>query len=308
MSAICYPQMKRFKYKDSLSTGCIAAGGGIDLMIPPSIGFVIYGVITEESIGKLLIAGIIPGIIQVGSFLLTIFVVVKLTPKLAPLRPTSSISWKEKLESIKHLWMVIFLFLLVMGGIYLGIFTPIEGGAVGAAGAILSTIITGRLTWQSFVDSFLETSAITVMILTLILGAMVFNIFLTLSNLPQALSKILSSLGSPAAVLAFILLLYLPLGCIMDATGMLVLTLPLYQPFLVSNNINLIWFGVLVIMMVEISLITPPVGMNVYVVQGVVKEVPMQTVFRGMVPFLIADCVVLFLLIFFPSLAFICQI
>ena len=302
MSATCYPEMKRHKYHDSLATGCIAAGGGIDLMIPPSLGFVIFGIMSEESIGKLLIAGIIPGIIQVLSFFLVIYVVVKLNPALAPLSETAVVSWGEKIRSLGDLWIILLLFLVMMGGIYFGIFTPIEAGAIGAAGTILVTVATRRLTWRNLAESLLDTASVTVIIFILIVGAMVFNIFLTLSGLPQAVAGLLNNIGHPMAGLALILLLYIPLGMLMDATGMIVLTVPLYLPYLSSHGINLIWFGVLLMLMVEIALITPPVGMNVFVVRAVVK-VPMEVVFRGMVPFLIADFVVLALLIAFPQLS-----
>lgn len=301
MSATCYPEMKRHKYHDSLATGCIAAGGGIDLMIPPSLGFVIYGIMSEESIGKLFIAGIIPGMIQILSFFLVIYLVVRLNPELAPLRETRFISWADKIRSLGSLWVIIVLFVLVIGGIYFGFFTPIEAGAISSAGALLLTLATGRLSWGNLLQSLLDTASVTVIIFMLLVGAMVFNVFLTLSNLPQAVAGLLNSVGSPMAGLALILLLYIPLGMVMDATGMIVLTVPLYLPFLSSNGINLIWFGVLLMMMVEIGLITPPVGMNVFVVQGVIKKVPMQMIFRGMVPFLIADLVVLSLLVTFPQ-------
>ena len=302
MSATCYPEMKRHRYQDSLATGCIAAGGGIDLMIPPSLGFVIFGIMSEESIGKLFIAGIIPGIIQVLSFFLVIYVVAKLDPSLAPLRETARISWAEKVRSLGDLWIILALFVLVIGGIYFGLFTPIEAGAISSAGALLVTVATGRLDWRSLGSSLVDTASVTVIIFMLLVGAMVFNVFLTLSNLPQAVAGLLNSVGSPIAGLMLILLLYIPLGMMMDATGMIVLTVPLYLPFLASHGISLIWFAVLLMMMVQIGLITPPVGMNVFVVQGVLK-VPMAVVFRGMVPFLLADFVVLGLLVAFPQLS-----
>jgi tripartite ATP-independent transporter DctM subunit len=302
MSATCYPEMKRHRYQDSLATGCIAAGGGIDLMIPPSLGFVIFGIMSEESIGKLFIAGIIPGIIQVLSFFLVIYLVAKLKPSIAPLRETARISWAEKVRSLGNLWIILVLFALVIGGIYLGLFTPIEAGAISSAGALLVTVATGRLDWRSLGSSLVDTASVTVIIFMLLVGAMVFNVFLTLSNLPQAVAGLLNGVGSPMAGLILILLLYIPLGMVMDATGMIVLTVPLYLPFLTGHGISLIWFAVLLMMMVQIGLITPPVGMNVFVVQGVVK-VPMAVVFRGMVPFLLADSVVLGLLVAFPQIS-----
>jgi len=303
MSSTCYPEMKRYRYKDSLATGCIAAGGGIDLMIPPSLGFIIFGIISEASIGKLFIAGIIPGMLQILSFFLVIHLVVRFNPSLAPLSSDAAVSWLEKVRSLRDLWPVFALFALVIGGIYLGWFTPIEAGAISSAGAFVVTLVARRLTWRNLLESLIDTASVTVIIFTLLIGAMVFNVFLTLSHLPQVVAGILNSIGTPMAGLALILLLYIPLGMVMDATGMIVLTVPLYLPFLTSNGIDLIWFGVLLMMLIEIGLITPPVGMNVFVVQGVVKHVPMQVIFRGMVPFLLADLAVLALLVTFPSLS-----
>lgn len=303
MSATCYPEMKRHQYQDSLATGCIAAGGGIDLMIPPSLGFVIYGILTQESIGKLFIAGVIPGLLQVGSFFLVIYLMVKFWPELAPMRDDSSVPWSERIKSLGRLWTILLLFGTVMGGIYFGLFTPIEAGAIGSAGSIILTFLTGRLSMQGLKESLFETASVTVVIFMLLVGAMVFNVFLTLSGLPQLVAALLGNIGSPAAGLALILLLYIPLGMVMDATGMILLTVPLYLPFLAANDVSLIWFGVLLMMMVQIGLITPPVGMNVYVVKAVIKTVPMSVIFRGTVPFLAANLVVLGLLIGFPKLS-----
>jgi C4-dicarboxylate transporter DctM subunit len=303
MSAVCFPEMKRNRYSSSLATGCIAAGAGFGIMIPPSLGFILYGIITSESIGKLLIAGILPGFIQVGSFLIAIYLLVRLRPHHAPLKFNEPIPWMEKFRSLKKLRATIFLFGLVMGGIYLGWFTPNEASAIGAAGALLLTFLQRRLTWRNLSQALLQTASITTMISILVVGAMMMSVFLALSGLPYRLAEILSQLQSPTSIVFCILLLYIPLGMMMDAVSMIVLTLPIYQPFLVANDINLIWFGVLVIMTAEIALITPPVGMNAFVVKGVVKEVPIETIFRGMVPFLIVDFMVLTLLFLWPSLS-----
>jgi tripartite ATP-independent transporter DctM subunit len=201
---------------------------------------------------------------------------------------------------LKKLWSTILLFLLVMGGIYLGWFTPNEASAIGAAGALLLTLLQRRLKWKNFNQVLFQTSGITAVICVLVVGAMLMSLFLTISGLPQRLAQILGYFQSPTTVALAILLLYIPLGMMMDATSMIVLTLPIYQPFLVANGINLVWFGVCVIMCVEIALIMPPIGLNVYTVKGVIKGVPMETIFRGMVPFLIADVVVLILLFCFP--------
>lgn len=303
MSTVCYPEMKRYKYKDSLATGCIAAGGGIDLMIPPSLGLILFGIMTEESIGKLFLAGIIPGMLQISSFFLAIYLVVKFNPSAAPASSLQKVTWKERFSSLRELWMVAALFILVLGGIYLGYFTPIEAGGVSSAGAALFLLIGRRLTWRVLIDSLRETVSITVLIFTLLLGAMVFNVFLTLSRLPAALADLLNSMGSPTSGVLLILALYVPLGMVLDATAMIVLTVPLFLPFLLGNEIDLIWFAIMLMMMIQIGLITPPVGMNVFVAKAVIRVVPVKTIFVGMVPFLIADIVVLIVLFMFPQVS-----
>ena len=303
MSTVCYPEMKRYKYQDRLATGCIVAGGGIDLMIPPSLGFIIFGIMTEESIGKLFLAGVLPGILQISSFMLLIYVLVRLNPAIAPIEAGERFTWYEKFASLRHLWSVIVLFGVVLGGIYLGLFTPIEAGAVASAGAFVIVVITGRLSWRILLDSLLETTTVTVIILTLLLGAMVFNVFLTLSGLPQEIAGLLDNVGSPMIGLLLILAIYMPLGMVMDATAMIVLSLPLFLPFLINNDINLIWFGVLLMMMVQIGLITPPIGMNVFVVKTIIPQVAVKDVFWGSLPFVVVNFILLILLIMFPEIS-----
>jgi tripartite ATP-independent transporter DctM subunit len=302
MGSICYPEMRRYEYADTLSCGVIAAGGTIGIMIPPSIGFIIYGILTEESIGKLFIAGLIPGVLEVLFYCMTIIVLVKLNPLLAPSAPPT-IRWIDRFQSLKAIWPIFLLFAVVVGGIYFGFFTPIEAGGVGAVGSILITLSMGRLKVDIFLKSLTQTVRVTLMIFLLIMGAMVFNVFLSLSRLPQALSEVLNSIGNPNLQLALILFSFFPLGCFMDASAMMVLTIPLYLPSIVGNGFNLIWFGVLVVRFVEIGLITPPVGMNVYVVKGVVGEVPVERIFAGIIPFVIADVILALILVFFPQIS-----
>ena len=304
MSSVCYPEMERYGYDKRLATGSIAAGGTMSIMIPPSLGFIVYGFLTEESIGKLFIAGILPGIISLLSFLAVIYVWVKLKPSVAPLS-TKSFPLSEKMRSLKSVWPVIAIFALVIGGIYLGLFTPVEAAGAGAAAVIVLTFAMKKLTIRGLIDCALQSTRVTAMIFLLIMGAMVFNLFLAMSQLPQLLSSVLGGIGSPNMALALILLAYFPLGMFMDATAMFVLTVPLYLPCLVEFNINLIWFGVLAVHCAEMGLITPPVGMNVYVVQGVVnrKEVSVGDVFRGIFPFFYADIVILLLIAFIPAIA-----
>jgi len=300
MCVVCYPEMKRKRYTDALSTGCIAGASGVGLMIPPSLGFIVYGIMMDESIGRLFIAGILPGIMQVGSFLIAIYLLVRLKPEHAPLKIEKPIPWSEKFRSLEKLWPILLLFLLVMGGIYLGWFTANESAAIGAAGALLLAFLMRRLTWGNLKKSLLQTASITAILSMLVAGAMLLSVFFALSGLPHRLAEFLGYFQSPLSVMVLILLLYIPMGMVMDSVSMLVLTLPIYQPFLVAAGVDTIWFGVLVIMCVQIGLVTPPTGMSVFTVAGVVKEVPMGTIFRGTMPFLIANIVILILLFCFP--------
>jgi len=302
MGTICYPEMRRYHYDETLASGAISAGGTLGIMIPPSLGFILFGILTEESIGKLFIAGIIPGILEVIGYCLVILLWVKWKPSVAPLAP-ANISWRNRFVALILVWPILAIFLLILGGLYLGIFTPIEAGGIGAGGTIVIAVIKKRLTLHGFLMALLDTSRVTVMIFLLVMGAMVFNVFMALSNLPQALGQLLNSIGSPSLQLILILFLYFPLGMFMEVTAMFVLTLPLYLPTLLANNVNLIWYGVLTVRCSEIALITPPVGMNVYVVQGVIKDIPVERIFQGIIPFLILDVLLLMVLYLFPQLS-----
>jgi tripartite ATP-independent transporter DctM subunit len=302
MGTICYPEMRKYNYNKSLASGAIAAGGTLGIMIPPSLGFIIYGIITEQSIGKLFIAGIVPGLLELTLFLGAVIIMVKFKPSLAP-ASEFEITWKEKMASLVHIWPVLVIFVLILGGIYLGVFTPIEAGGIGAAGSIVLTVIMKRFSLKTFVEACLETINITAMIFLLFMGAMVFNVFMTLSDLPQAISALLSTVGSADLLVVIILAIFFPLGCFLDVTSMLILTMPLFLPGLMAANVNLIWFGVLAVLSAEIALLTPPIGMNVFVVQGVIKDVTLEKVFLGVIPFLIADLILLALLYLVPQLS-----
>ena len=302
MAAIVYPEMKRYNYDKGLAVGAIAAGGTLGIMIPPSLGFIVYALLTDESIGELFIAGIIPGIIEMSCYFITIIILVKLRPHLAPLSPVK-VAWRDKIFSLKAVWPAVFLFLTVLGGIYLGVFTPVEAGAIGAVACVMMTFAMGRMSVHLLVETLLETSRVMASLFMLVMGAMVFSCFLALSQLPQALSTILSGIGSPALLMAVILLMYLPLGAFMDTTAMFVLTVPLYVPTLVANDISLVWFGVLVVRAAEIGVISPPIGMDVFVVQRMVKDISVEKAFKGVIPFLIADVFILAVLGVFPQLS-----
>ncbi len=300
MGAICYPEMRKYNYDKGLAAGAIAAGGTLGIMIPPSLGFIVYGILTEQSIGKLFMAGVIPGILELLLFMAAIVILVKAKPYLAP-ASEFKITWGQKFASLVEVWPVLVVFLLILGGIYIGVFTPIEAGGIGAAGSIVLSIAKRRFTREIFVSACLETIQITAMIFLLFMGAMVFNVFMTLSHLPQSISAMFSAVGSPRLLVIFILLLFFPLGCFLDVTSMLILTLPLFLPSLHNAQVNLVWFGVLAVLCAEIAMLTPPVGMNVFVVKGVVRDVSLEKVFIGVVPFLVADFVLLLLLYLVPQ-------
>ncbi len=302
MGTICYPEMRKYDYSKSLAAGAIAAGGTLGIMIPPSLGFIVYGILTEQSIGKLFIAGIVPGILELAFFLGAVIIMVKLKPSLAP-ASEFEISWQDKLSSLVHIWPVLVIFVLILGGIYLGVFTPIEAGGIGAAASIVLTMVMKRFSVRILVEACAQTIHITAMIFLLFMGAMVFNVFMTLSNLPQSISSLLAAVGSPQLLVIIILAIFFPLGCFLDVTSMLILTMPLFLPGLIAGNVNLIWFGVLAVLCAEIALLTPPIGMNVFVVKGVVKDVTLEKVFLGVIPFLVADLILLVLLYLVPQLS-----
>ncbi len=302
MGTICYPEMRKYNYNKALAAGSIAAGGTLGIMIPPSLGFIVYGILTEQSIGKLFIAGIVPGILELSFFLATVVILVKMNPSLAP-KADFDITWKQKMSSLVHVWPVLVIFVLILGGIYLGVFTPIEAGGIGAAGSIVLTMVMKRFSIKILLEACAETIHITAMIFLLFMGAMVFNVFMTLSNLPQSISELLGSVGSPQLLVIIILAIFFPLGCFLDVTSMLILTMPLFLPGLIAGHIDLIWFGVLAVLCAEIALLTPPIGMNVFVVKGVVKDVALEKVFMGVIPFLIANFILLVLLYLIPQLS-----
>ncbi len=302
MAAFCFPEMEKFKYDESLASGAIAAGGTLGIMIPPSLGFIIYGIITEQSIGKLFLAGIVPGIMQLAFYFLVVVIYVKLKPEAAP-AVSLNITFKDKLQSLVPVWPVLIIFIFVLGGIYLGFFTPTEAGGVGAGASLLLVLFLKRLDYKNFIQTCVDTINITAMIFMLFMGAMVFNIFMTLSNLPLLIGKVLGTIHSPGLLVVVILLILFPLGCFLEVTSMFILTMPLFLPALVHSHINLIWFGVLAVRCAEISLLTPPIGMNVFVVKGVIKKLPVEKIFLGVIPFLISDFVMLAILFLFPKLS-----
>ena len=302
MATVAMPEMKRYKYRDVLSTGTVAAGGSLGILIPPSVIFIIYGILTEQSIGKLFVAGVVPGILLSALFGLTIYIWVRLRPEIAPRGPKTT--FKEKLVSLGGVGETLILFILVMGGLFIGFFTPTEAGAIGAGGAIVLGFIRKRLTWQEFMKALFESTRISCMVLVIVAGATVFGHFLAITRIPYALATWVSELALPNfGIMAFIILVYLVGGCFIDALALILLTIPIFYPVVMNMGYNPIWFGVIIVLVTQMGVITPPVGVNVYVVHGVVKDVPLESIFKGAFPFLIALILCALILIPFPQIA-----
>ncbi len=302
MTSVAYPEMKKYKYDPALSAGCIAAGGTLGILIPPSTVFIMYAIFANESIGRLYMAGVVPGLMLAAFFMITIFILCKRNPYYGP--PSEKTNWRARLISVKDVIPVLILAAIVLGGIWGGLFTANEAAGVGAVMALAIGLILRRITGKKFKDSLMETLTITAMIFAILIGAMIFNYFIVLTTIPAQLSQIVVSLGLPTiGVLIAILLVYVVLGCIMDSFAMTVLTLPIFIPVLNTLGIDLIWFGVLFVIMIEMSSITPPVGINVFVVAGMVKDVSMYTIFRGILPFFLALVTCVILIIAVPQIA-----
>ncbi|MGE5257622.1 MAG: TRAP transporter large permease [Hyphomicrobiales bacterium] len=303
MGNVALPEMRRFGYAPRLATGVVAAGGTLSFLIPPSLGFVVYGMLTEQSIGKLLISGILPGLLLSAAYSLVVIGWARINPALAP-SPHDRVPFKEKLSALKGIWETALVFFIVMGGIYLGFINPAEAGAVGAFALFIILMLKGRLRWPAVASCLLEATRITVMVLFLVAGATVFSYFLALSTIPTQVSAWIAGLeASRYVILAIIIVIYFFLGCFLDAISMMVLTLPVVFPVIVSLNFHPIWFGVVAILMMEAGLITPPVGLNVYTLAGIAKDVPMVEIFKGATPFLIAIVATAVILTFFPKIA-----
>jgi tripartite ATP-independent transporter DctM subunit len=302
MGRVAIPEMLARRYAPSLATASIAAGGTLGVLIPPSILLVIYGLLTQTSIGRLFIAALIPGVLAATLYGLAVVARVSLSPELAP--PSPRHTWRERLASLRGVSGVLALFLLVIGGIYLGWFSPTEAAAVGALGAFLLALLAGAVTWRTLREAAAETAALTGMIFFILIGAALFNYFLETTALPQALIGAIEASGlGPTAVLLLILAFYVILGCFMDSMSMILLTVPFLAPVASALGYDLVWFGILVVTVAEIGLITPPIGMNLFVVQSTVPGVTQRTVVAGILPFILADLVRLAILVAFPVLS-----
>jgi C4-dicarboxylate transporter DctM subunit len=301
-STVAYPEMRRYDYPQSFATGVIAAGGTLGAMFPPSTVLAVYGIITEQDIGRLFIAGILPGLLAVSMYILTVAVIGRLRPGFLPAGVRAG--GPERIKAIRGVWAPVLLFVFVIGGLYGGLFTPTEAGGMGAGGAFLIGVLRGRLSRADIRHSLLQATRTAAAVFTVLIGALLFGYFLTITQTPQKVTEFLTGLGvGRYGVLALIMLMYLVLGCLMDAMAMIILTVPIIFPVIKSLGFDPIWFGVIIVMTVELGLIHPPVGMNVFVIKSVVKDVKFSTIFVGVLPFIVTDLIRLVILIAFPIIA-----
>ncbi|MFI5011413.1 MAG: TRAP transporter large permease [Hyphomicrobiales bacterium] len=301
-STVAYPEMRRYGYPQSFATGVIAAGGTLGAMLPPSTVLAVYGLITQQDIGKLFVAGILPGLLAISMHMMTIGVIGLVRPKFLPAGPRSG--WSERLMGLRDVWAPLLLFAFVIGGLYGGVFTPTEAGGMGAGGAFLIGVLRGRLSRAAIRSSLLQATRTAAAVFTVLIGALLFGYFLTVTQVPQKITEFMTGLGvGPYGVLALIMLMYLVLGCLMDAMAMIILTVPIIFPVVTALGFDPIWFGIIIVMTVELGLIHPPVGMNVFVIKSVVKDVKFSTIFAGVIPFIITDLIRLGILIALPIIA-----
>jgi tripartite ATP-independent transporter DctM subunit len=302
MVSVSLPEMSKRNYWPGLALGSLGAGGTLGILIPPSSAFVLYGIITEQSIGKLFLAGIFPGILLTLLFWMSIYVVCKRNPALGPTAP--KFRWGERLVALKDFWAVALLFGVVMGGIYFGIFTPTEAAGVGVVLAFVIALTRRRVSRKNLALSFMNALRTTGMVFAMIVGAMMFNYFLTISGLTQVLAEFVTGLQySPIVIMLMILLLYLVLGCLMDPWAMLLIVVPIVFPIIMDLGFDPIWFGVVSVIMMEMGLITPPVGLNIFIIAGMAKDVPISTMYKGITPFVIALALCVVILLIFPKIA-----
>lgn len=298
---IALPEMNRLNYDQRLSTGCIAAGGTLGILIPPSSVLILYGILTEQGVGRLFIAGVLPGILLTFLFLATIYIITKIKPDMG--KPGPEFPIKEKIKSLKNTWASLLLFLLVIGGLYTGWFTPTEAAAAGAFGAFLITFLKGRMKWETLFVSLKEGASSTAMIFAILIGAMIFQYFMTLSQIPTTLASAIVDAGfSKYVVISAIILAFIIMGCFMEGLSIMVLAVPIVFPIVINLGFDPIWFGIIITLTMEMSLITPPVGVNVFVLHGVAKDIPMSTMFKGIAPFWVAMFICIILLVIFPEI------
>lgn len=302
MTKIALPEMRRHGYDDSTSTGTIAAGGTLGILIPPSVPFLIYGILTENDIGKLFVAGILPGLLATLLYMSVIVMIGLRSPALIPAGPATTL--REKIASLRGVWSSALIFFCVIGGIYGGLFTALEAAGAGAAATLLVALAQGRLTGQKILSAFTESVRVTGTLFTILIGAILFSNFLVVTGAPQTVATWLTNLPiGPIGILIVMLLLYFVLGCFLDSIAMIIITVPILYPAIIKLGFDPIWFGVLVVMACELGLITPPYGMNVFVINGVARDVSIPSIFSGVIPFIAIDIVRVALIVMFPGIA-----
>ncbi len=302
MTRVAYPEMKRLGYKDTLATGSIAAGGTLGILIPPSTIMVIYGIITETDIGKLFIAGVLPGLVAIACLCMAVVYVTWRDPAAGP--PAERSNWTQRLQALRGIWAVVVLFALVIGGIYGGVFTATEGAGVGASGAFIFALLRGALTPRVLMEILVDSTRTTAMLFTILIGAMVFTSFVNFTSMPGELRDFLLQFSpNPIMVVVVMMAIYVALGLVMEELSMVLLTIPVFFPVITGLGFDPVWFGVLIVTIVEIGMISPPVGMNLFVMNSLLPDVKLKTIFKGVWPFVMADIVRLGILIAFPAIA-----
>ncbi|TKC18418.1 TRAP transporter large permease [Robertmurraya kyonggiensis] len=302
LAKITIPEMKEYNYKTTFSTAAVAAGGTLGILIPPSVILILYGALTNEPIGPLLIGGLIPGIIMTILFMLMINIQVRLNPSIAPRKKEVS-SFKEKVLSLRGVWPFLVIFFISIGGIYFGVFTPSEAGGIGAVGAFLLTLFTKKLNWSKLLSSLDESIRLTVMLFIILIGASLFGKFLALSQIPMYLTSTVGTLDvSPYLIMAMILVVYFILGMFMEGIAIMVLTLPIVYPLITQLGFDGLWFGIIMVMVLNIGVLTPPLGLSVYIISGVVRDVPIEKIFKGVIPAIVTMIVFTIILVIFPEI------
>ena len=301
MAKVAVPAMRKFNYQDSFAVGTVAAGGTIGMLIPPSTAMIIYGILTEVDVAKLFVGGILPGILTIFVYFGVISIIIRVNPKAGP--PGDRSGWRQRWISLSKVWGVIALFILIMGGIFLGVFTPSEAGGIGAVGALAFAVGRRKMSWWAFFASLVEAARVTALIFMVGFGALILNQFVSIAGLPAAMADFILGLNvSLATTLLFILLIYILLGTIIEGLAIIFLTVPIFVPIVEALGFDLIWFGVVMIMIIEISLITPPIGLNVFVMKSMLPEVPLIDIFKGIGPFFVGDIIRLLIVAFVPGL------
>jgi len=305
MTTVGMPEMRRYNYKDDLAAGSVASGGGLGMIMPPSVVLIIYGVMTEQSIGALFVSGILPALLLTFLFIVCIYITCSIDPAKGP--AGEKFTFKEKIKSLTGLTDTLLVFILAIGGLFMGWFTPTESASVGAAGVLFISVIRRQLSWKAFVKALYETLSTSCMVLFLIAGAVVFSKFLAVTRIPFDIASWVSGLDLPSfIVMGIIIGIYFLGGCFMDSLGLIMLTIPIFYPVIINLGYDPIWFGIIIVLVAEMGVITPPVGINVYVVygvsKGVVGEIQLETIFKGIFPFLLSVVVGIIILIAFPQI------